>query len=129
MLNKVQLIGFLGKDPETRNTSGGNSVTNFSMATTERWKDKSGEKQEKTEWHNIVVWKQQGENCARYLSKGSKAYVEGRIQTRKWEDREGNDRYTTEVVASNVVFLDPKGSRNSGGGGGGRDYDDGPPPF
>ena len=121
MLNRIQLIGYLGKDPEVRH-AGDTPVANFSMATSERWKDKSGEKQERTEWHNVVAWRALGENCGKYLHKGSKVYVEGKIQTRKWEDKEGNDRYTTEVVALNVVFLDPKGS-------GSKSQDQGPPPM
>lgn len=122
MLNKVQLIGNLGRDPELRSTQSGVAVANFSIATSERWKDQAGEKQEKTEWHNVVVWKQQAESCGRYLHKGSKVYVEGRLQTRKWQDKEGLDRYTTEVVAMNVVFLDPKQANGSGAGAAG------PPP-
>lgn len=114
MLNKVQLIGHLGKDPELRQ-AGQSPVANFSIATTERWKNKDGEKQEKTEWHRIVVWRALAETCDRYLGKGSKVYIEGKIQTRKWQDNDGNDRYTTEVVAHNVVFLDSKKDRDGGG--------------
>lgn len=115
MLNKVQLIGHLGKDPELRQ-AGQAPVANFSIATTERWKNKDGEKQEKTEWHRIVVWRALAETCDRYLGKGSKVYIEGKIQTRKWQDNDGNDRYTTEVVAHNVVFLDSKKDRAGAGG-------------
>ncbi len=125
MLNKAMLIGHLGQDPELRHTQGDMPVANFSVATSERWKDKQGEKQERTTWHSIVAWGPLGENCSKYLHKGSKVYVEGRIQTRKWEDKEGRERWTTEVVAQNVVFLDPKGSSSSGGGQRGG----GPPPL
>lgn len=128
MLNKATIIGHLGRDPELRHTGGGNAVANFSIATTERWKDRNGEKQEKTEWHNVVAWGVLGENCDKYLHKGSKAYVEGRLQTREWEDREGQKRRTTEIVAMNVVFLDPKGSSDRGGGGGGGRSNYQPPP-
>ncbi|OGQ22455.1 MAG: single-stranded DNA-binding protein [Deltaproteobacteria bacterium RIFCSPLOWO2_02_FULL_44_10] len=104
-LNKVILIGNLGQDPEKKVTGSGQTVVHFSVATSERWNDKSGQKQEKTEWHRIVVWGQQAENCAQYLAKGRQAYIEGRLQTRQWEDKEGNKRYTTEVVAQRVLFL------------------------
>lgn len=105
-LNKVLLIGNLGKDPELRKTGSGTPVVNFPIATTERWKNnETGEWNEKTEWHNIVVWGKQGENCHQYLGKGRPVYVEGRLQTRSWEDKDGNKRYTTEVVAQSVKFL------------------------
>lgn len=108
-VNKVILIGNLGKDPEVRYTQSGDAVANFSVATTERWKDKSsGEMQEKTEWHNIAVFGRIAENCGEYLQKGSSVYIEGRLQTRKWTDKEGNDRYTTEVVGDRVQFLTRK---------------------
>jgi len=111
-INKVILVGRLGKDPEVR-TAGSSTVTNFSMATSETWKDKvSGEKQEKTEWHNIVAWRGLGDVCGKYLSKGSQVYIEGRLQTREWEDTDGNRRFTTEVVAQNMQMLDSK--KNSG---------------
>lgn len=129
MLNRAMVIGHLGRDPELRSTAGGTAVANFSMATTERWKDKNGQKQERTEWHNVVAWGALGENCDRYLRKGSKAYVDGRLQTREWEDREGQKRRTTEIIALNVVFLDPKENRGSGGGGGDRAAGYGPPPM
>jgi len=115
-VNKVILIGNLGRDPELRYTQSGQAVVNFPIATSEAWTDKSGERQERTEWHRIVVWGRVGENCAQYLSKGRTVYVEGRLQTREWEDREGNKRYTTEVNANNVQFLG--GPRSEGGGGG-----------
>lgn len=107
-LNKVQLIGRLGKDPELKYTNSGAAVCSFSLATSETWKDKSGEKQEKTEWHNLVLWGKLAEICGEYLKKGSLAYFEGRLQTRKWKDKEGNDRYTTEIVADNMVMLGGK---------------------
>lgn len=126
MLNKIQLIGHLGQDPDVRSTQTGKSVANFSVATTERWKDQQGQKQERTEWHRIVAWGILADNCGKYIGKGSKVYIEGKLQTRKWQDREGNDRWTTETVAQHVVFLDPKGAR--GGNGGGYGPDDAPPP-
>ena len=103
-VNKVILIGRLGKDVELRSTQGGKAVAGFSMATNDS-KDK-----EKTEWHNVVLWEKQAEVAARYLKKGSQVYVEGRLQTRKWEDKEGAQRYTTEVVGHTLQFLDAKGS-------------------
>lgn len=114
MLNKVMAIGNLGSDPELRTTGGGSSVCSFSLAVNESWFDKaSNERKERTEWMKIVVWGKSAENCAKYLRKGSKAFVEGRIQTREWQDQSGNKRYTTEIVANSVQFIDTK----SGGGG------------
>ncbi|MGA2263196.1 MAG: single-stranded DNA-binding protein [Acidobacteriota bacterium] len=107
-LNKVQLIGRLGKDPEVKYTQGGDPVANFSLATSETWK-KDGEKKEKTEWHNIVAWKKLADLAKQYLSKGRLVYVEGKLQTRKWDDKDGNERRTTEIVASNIVFLESNG--------------------
>jgi single-strand DNA-binding protein len=104
-LNKVMLIGNLGRDPELRYTSGGTPVANFTMATTERWTDPSGDRKESTEWHRIVVWAKQAEIVAEYLRKGRQVYVEGSLQTREWTDRDGNKRYTTEVKARNVLML------------------------
>jgi len=122
-VNKVILIGNLGKDPEIRYTQSGTAVANFTIATTESWGGKDGqEKQEKTEWHNIVAWARLAEICNQYLSKGRQVYIEGRIQTRKWEDRDGNTRYTTEIVAQNMQMLgsrDDSGFGGDGGGGGG----------
>ena len=110
-INKVILIGRLGSDPEVRYTPSGVAVANFNIATSEEWKDKdSGEKKERTEWHRIVAWRRLGEICGEYLSKGKQVYVEGRLQTRDWEDRDGNKRYTTEIVANDVQFL---GARDS----------------
>ena len=112
-VNKVILIGNLGRDPELRYTQNGQAVVNFSLATSENWTDKgSGEKVERTEWHRIVAWGRTGELCAQYLSKGRTVYIEGRLQTRDWEDREGNKRSTTEINAQTVQFLG--GPRSSG---------------
>lgn len=114
-LNKVMLIGNLGADPEVRYTAGGAAVANVRLATAESWRDKdSGEQQERTEWHRVVFFGRLGEIVGEYLRKGSQVYVEGRIQTRKWQDRDGNDRYTTEIVASEMQML---GGRAGGGGG------------
>jgi single-strand DNA-binding protein len=108
-VNKVILIGNLGADPELRYTNTGTAVANFRIATNEVWTDKNGERQERTEWHQIVVWGKQGENCGKYLKKGRPVFVEGRLQTRSWEDQSGNKRYTTEVVAQAVQFLGGRG--------------------
>lgn len=115
-VNKVILIGNLGRDPETRYTTGGDAVTNLRIATTETWKDKSGEKQEKTEWHTVVLFGRQAEIAGEYLKKGRPVYIEGRLQTRKWTDKEGVEKYSTEVVGDRMQLL---GSRDGGGGGGG----------
>ena len=104
-VNKAIVIGNLGKDPEVRFTPGGQAVANFSVATNESWKDKNGQAQERTEWHRIVVWGKLAELCGEYLKKGRSAYVEGRLQTREWTDKENRRQFTTEVVAQNVVFL------------------------
>ena len=109
-INKVILIGRLGRDPELRYTPSGAAVANLSVATSEEWKDKNtGEKQERTEWHRIVAWRRLGEICGEYLHKGSQVYIEGRLQTRSWEDRDGIKRYTTEIVAQNMQMLDAAG--------------------
>lgn len=115
-VNKVILVGNLGRDPEVRYMPNGDAVANYSIATTETWKDKNGMRQEKTEWHNIVMYRRLAEIAGEYLKKGSSVYIEGRLQTRKWQDKQGNDRYTTEIVADQMQML---GGRNSGGGGGG----------
>lgn len=108
-LNKVLLIGNLGKDPEIRSMSNGKSVANFSVATSEQWKNKdTGQKQEKTEWHNIVAYDKLADIIGQYLRKGSKMYLEGRLQTRKWTDKEGKDRYTTEIICNEMQMLDGK---------------------
>ena len=104
-VNKVILVGRLGKDPEVKYTQTGVPVARFTLATDESWKDQSGEKQQRTEWHNIVAWRKLAEICGQYLNKGKLVYVEGRLQTRSWEDKEGNKRYTTEVQADNMVML------------------------
>jgi single-strand DNA-binding protein len=104
-VNKVILIGNLGADPEMRYTSNGTAVANFRIATTERWSNPSGEKEERTEWHRIVAFGRLGEICGEYLAKGKQVYIEGRLQTRSWEDRDGNQRTTTEVVASGMQML------------------------
>lgn len=114
-LNKVMLIGNLGKDPEVRFTASGQAVASFSLATSESYKDKSGEKVEKTEWHNITLWGKLAEIAGEYLSKGKTIYVEGRLQTRKWQDKSGNDRYTTEIVGDKMQMLSAKGERSGGG--------------
>jgi len=111
-LNKVMLIGRLGKDPEVRYTPDGAPVANFSLATSEFWTDKSGSRQEKTEWHNIVAWNKLADLSKRYLVKGRQVYVEGRLRTREWDDKDGNKRRTTEIYASQMVLL---GSRSEGG--------------
>lgn len=107
-VNKAILIGRLGKDPETRYMTNGEAVTNVSLATSENYKDKNGEKQERTEWHNLVFYRRLAEIAGEYLKKGSLIYVEGRIQTRKWQDKEGKDRYTTEIVANEMKMLGGK---------------------
>ena len=111
-VNKVILIGNLGKDPEVRFTQTGSAVANFSIATSEQWNDRDGTRQERTEWHNIVVWGKQAETCGQYLAKGRQVYVEGSIRTRSYDDKSGNKRYITEIVAQRIRFL--------GGGGGTR---------
>jgi single-strand DNA-binding protein len=113
MINKVILIGNLGADPEMRHTQNGIPVTTFRIATSERWKGKDGQMQEQTEWHSIVAWDKLAETCGEYLHKGSKVYIEGRLQTRKWQDKDGHDRWTTEIVARDMKMLTPKGG--SGG--------------
>lgn len=110
-LNKVLLIGNLGKDPEVSYTPSGIAVAKFSMATTDRWKDDSGNPQERTEWHNIVVWRKLAEICGQYIKKGSRIYLEGRLQTRSWDDKNtGVKRYTTEIIADDLIMLDAKGA-------------------
>ena len=107
-VNKVILVGRLGKDPEVKYTQGGTAIARFSLATDEVWKDQSGEKQQKTEWHNIVAWNKLAEICGQYLAKGRLVYIEGRLQTRNWEDKDGNKRTTTEIRADNMVMLGGK---------------------
>lgn len=133
-LNKVMIIGNLGADPELRYTSNNQAVTTLSIATNEVWGGRDGgERQERTEWHKVVVFGRTAENCANYLKKGRSVYVEGRLQTRDWEDKDGNKRYTTEIVANAVQFLSGEGGGGggyasddfSGGGGGGGNYNRG----
>ena len=124
-VNKVILIGNLGADPELRYTSGGSAVADLRLATSRKYTTKDGNSKEDTQWHRIVVWGKQAEHCKEYLSKGRQVYVEGRLQTRQWEDRDGNKRYTTEVVAERVQFLGGGGGGRGGGEGG---YDGPPPP-
>jgi single-strand DNA-binding protein len=112
-LNRVQLIGNMGRDPEMRYTTSGKAVCNFSVATSHTWKDPDGTPQERTEWHNIVAWGKLGEICNQYLAKGRQVFLEGRLQTRKWQGQDGSDRYTTEVVIDNMILLG--GGRNEGG--------------
>jgi len=116
-INKVILIGNLGADPDTRHTAGGNAVTNLSVATSESWRDRqTGEQRENTEWHKVVLFGKLGEIAGEYLRKGSKVYLEGRLQTRKWQDRDGNDRWTTEVIANEMQMLDGRGGSEAMGG-------------
>lgn len=113
-INKVILVGNVGVDPEVRYMPNGNAVASFSVATSESWKDKTtGEKQEKTEWHRVVCFNRLGEIAGEYIRKGSKLYVEGSLRTRKWQDQQGQDKYTTEIIASDVQMLDSKGGSAS----------------
>jgi single-strand DNA-binding protein len=130
-VNKVILVGRLGRDPETRYTGGGQAVANFSIATDESYKDKNGERQKRTEWHKIVVWGKQAEIAQQYLKKGSLIFIEGRIQSREWQDKEGQKRTSFEIVASNFRMLGGRADGAAAGagggasrGGGGGDFDD-----
>jgi len=115
-LNKVLLIGNLGKDPELSYTASGVAVAKFSVATGERWKDQEGNIQERTEWHNIVAWRKLAEICGQYLKKGSKVYLEGKLQTRSWDDKNtGQKRYATDIVADDLIMLDSRGASSSSG--------------
>ncbi len=117
-VNKVIIIGNLGRDPEIKYTQSSVPVANFSVATSESWKDKStGEWQEKTEWHRIVAWRHLAERAEKYLKKGKQVYIEGRIETRKWQGQDGNDRYTTEIVANQLMLLGRRDENESFGGG------------
>ncbi len=116
-VNKVILVGHLGQNPEIRYTTSGMPVAHFSIATSESWMDKTNQKQEKTEWHRIVVWGKVGENCAKYLSKGRQVYIEGRLQTRQWQDKEGQTKHTTEIQAQTVQFLGAGTAASSTGAG------------
>ena len=133
-LNKVMLIGNLGKDPELRFTPSGRAVARFSLATSESWTDQQGQKQDRTEWHNVVVWGKQAESCGQYLSKGRQVFIEGSIRSRQYDDKEGQKRYITEVIAQRVQFLGGgrgdgagRGASGGGGGGGGGGGEDAPP--
>ena len=118
MINKVILVGRLGKDPEIRSTPGGTSVAKFPLATDERFTDKAGERQERTEWHNITAWGKLGEICGQYLKKGKLVYIEGSIRTDSWDDKEsGQKKYRTEIVAKDMKMLDRRGDEGGGGGG------------
>jgi single-strand DNA-binding protein len=134
MLNKVMLIGNLGRDPEVRSTASGQPVANFTLATSRRWKDKNGQRQEQTEWHTIVCWGKQAEIAGQYLTKGKQIFVEGRLQTRSWDDRQsGEKKYRTEVICENFQMLGQRGGGGAGAdietaapaGGGGPTYDEG----
>lgn len=108
-LNKAQIIGRLTRDPETRSIPSGDTVTNFSVATGFKWKDKTGQQQEKTEFHNVIAWRKLGEICGQYLRKASKVYIEGRLETRSWEDQSGVKKYKTEIIADNMIMLEGRG--------------------
>lgn len=112
-LNKVQLTGHLGADPEMRYTAQGSAVTTFRVASNRSWKDREGGAHEETEWFRVVAWDKLGEICNQYLTKGTRVYVEGRLQTRKWTDREGQERYTTEVIAQDMIILSARGERGA----------------
>lgn len=133
MVNKVIIIGNLGRDPDVRFTPSGRAVAKFDVATSERWTDAEGKKQEKTEWHHCVVWGRQAETCGQYLTKGRTVYVEGRITNRSYDDKDGNKRYITEIIARDVRFLgggprqDEYAGGEAGGDAGGGGDDDGPP--
>ena len=119
-LNKVMLIGNLGKDPEVRYTTSGQAVASFNLATSEKFKNKSGDWEERTEWHRVTLWGKLAEIAGEYLAKGKTVYIEGRLQTRKWTDRDGNDKYTTEIVGDKMQMLGGKGDSGSSSGGGAR---------
>jgi single-strand DNA-binding protein len=124
-VNKVILVGYLGADPDMKYTPSGQGVCELRLATSESWNDKNGQRQERTEWHRIVVWGKRAEVCSKYLAKGRQVFVEGRIQTRNYVDKDGNKRYMTEIIANDVQFLG--GGRDGGGARGGKS-DEGPPP-
>ena len=126
MINKAIIVGNLGADPEVRYTPTGKQTSTFSVATTEKWKNQSGEPQESTEWHRVVAWERLAEICAEYLTKGARVYVEGKIQTRKWTDSSGVDRYTTEIICREMKMLSPP-ARDVGGSGQQQGVADRPP--
>ena len=119
-LNRVMLIGNLGQDPELKFTQGGQAMLKMRLATTESYMGRDNERKTSTEWHSVTMWGKRGESLSKFLSKGRTIYVEGRIQTRQWEDKDGNKRYTTEIVATNVILMGGGGGGGAGGGGGGR---------
>lgn len=122
-VNRVILIGRLGKDPEVRSTPSGTSVAKFTLATDERYTDRNGDKQERTEWHNVVAWGKLGEICGQYLKKGKLVYIDGSIRTDSWDDKEsGQKKYRTEIIANNMQMLDRRGDEEGGGSGGGGGY-------
>jgi single-strand DNA-binding protein len=127
-LNRVLLIGNLGKDPEVRFTPGGRAVARFPIATSEVWQDQEGQRQERTEWHNVVVWGKQAETCGQYLSKGRQVFLEGSIRSRQYDDKEGNKRYITEVIAQRVQFLGSRGDGPQRGAATGAGSAEPPPP-
>lgn len=114
MLNSVHIIGRLGKDPDLKYAASGTAVCNLSIATDESYTDRDGNKVERTEWHRVVCYQKQAENCAKFLAKGSLVFIDGKLQTRKWQDQQGQDRYSTEIVANRVQFLDRKGEGGQG---------------
>lgn len=122
-VNKAIVLGNLGQDPDVRSTSSGQMVANFSLATNRSWTDRNGQRQEQTEWHKIVAWAKLAEIIEQYLKKGDQVYIEGRLQTRSWEDKSGEKRYTTEIVAQEMVMLGSGGGARGGGGGGPSDND------
>ena len=126
-LNRVMLIGNLGKDPEVRFTPNGRAVARIPLATSEVWNDAEGQRQERTEWHNVVVWGKQAETCGQYLAKGRQVYIEGSIRTRQYDDKDGNKRYITEIIAQRVQFLGGRGGDSPRGGVSGGGGDDVPP--
>lgn len=130
-INKVIIIGRLGQDPELRQTGNGQAVCTLNVATSENWTDKEGQKQERTEWHRVVIWGKQAENSAKYLAKGRQVFVEGKLQTRSWETQQGEKRYTTEIVANNVQFLSAGGAQQGSSQSVDRDFsqDFAPEPF
>ncbi len=117
-VNKAIIVGNLGRDPEMRYTQSNTAVTNFTVATTDQWTDRDGNRQERTEWHRVVAWARLGEICGQYLQKGKQVYIEGRLQTREWEDQQGQKRYTTEIVAQTMQMLGRAGDGGGQGGGG-----------
>lgn len=126
MVNKAIIVGRLGRDPEVRYTTSGTAVCNFTVATSDRYKDKNGDPQESTEWHRIVAWGKLGEICGEFLAKGKQVYVEGKIQTREWEDKEGQKRYTTEIRANEMQMLSSKSEGSGGGREQGGDFEEEP---